>query len=102
MPVTGVLTRPSGMFPKFPTAAAPERAGWPTLFVIVVSVHVVPVRQMAGPSVVVLVTLRLSAAPVIDCPAASVGTVNRRYEVARVAALPSMAWLSTLRLVAVP
>src|SRR5215217_3104620 len=102
MPETGVLTRPTAMLPKLPTAAVLVRAGWPVFQVIVPSVQVVAVRQIAGPLVVALVTWRLRLAALIDSPAASAGMSNRRYGVARVAALPSVASASDFRLTAVP
>ncbi len=49
------------------------------------SFQVGEVRQIAGPLPVALLTCRLRFAAVMDSPAASVGTLKRRYGVARVA-----------------
>src|SRR4051794_25349203 len=99
MPETGVLTRPIAMLPKLPAVAVPVRGGW--VFQVAVSLQVVPVRQIAGPLVVALDTCTPRLAAVMDSPAARAGTANFRYEVARVAALPSVASWSTFRLAAV-
>ena len=87
---------------KLPTGAVPTRPGCPVFQLVVASFQPVPVLQTAGPLFVALVARRLNRAEAMLSPAASAGTVNRTYDVARLALFPATRSLSTDSVVAAP